>query len=312
MNNFFKGEENKTGLGNQYFNCKYEKKGNKYDGPCPVPYDLMRKDSWDDPEYGYESWEITYTLMDKEGYEKALGKDLGISPDWIVFKDTDTYPECEGSPGDCVEVHQWRRKDFPRKKDKIDVPDPKKIMEDALPTINGLKTQMSEAVMWLGFGLYDMEYDGKDAIYALATPVQMLAQAVDTMAQVKDIGGKISAQKKKETILLIISLILMIVPFVSEIGFTLAGLSNLARLAFVAGEIANGAQAVADIIEDPESAPLAVMGILMGAAGKPGKLEKTFKDARAAREVLTDAGAMGKKFKEIDDNMQKVMGRCSL
>jgi chitinase len=172
------------------------------------------------------------------------------------------------------------------------VPDPKKIMEDALPNIQALKVQLSEAIMLLGFGLYDAEYDGKDAILALATPVQMLAQAVDTMSQVKDIGGKISAQKKKETILLIVSLVLMIVPFLSEVGFAVAGLSNLARLAFVAGEIANGAQSVYDIIDDPESAPFAVMGILAGAAGKTGKLEKTFADARAARNVLTDTSAM--------------------
>jgi chitinase len=189
-------------------------------------------------------------------------------------------------------VHQWHRKDYPRKKDHIDVPDPKKIMEDALPNIQALKVQLSEAIMLLGFGLYDAEYDGKDAILALATPVQMLAQAVDTMSQVKDIGGKISAQKKKETILLIVSLVLMIVPFLSEVGFAVAGLSNLARLAFVAGEIANGAQSVYGIIDDPESAPFAVMGILAGAAGKTGKLEKTFADASAARKVLTDASAM--------------------
>jgi hypothetical protein len=310
MNNFFMGEENKTGLGNKYFDCKYEKKSNKYSGPCPVPYDLMRKDTWDDPEYGYESWEIEYTLRDKDGYEKALGKDLGISADWIVFKDTDTYPECEGANDDCTEVHQWRRKDFPRKKDKIDVPDPKKILEDALPTIEGLKSQISQALILLGMSLYDTGYDPNDSVLALATPVQMLAQAVDTMSQVKDIGGKISAQKKKETILLIVSLILMIVPFVSELGFTLAGLSNLARLAFVAGEIANGAQSIAEIIEDPESAPFAVMGILAGAAGRGGKPEATFADAAKARKALTDAGAMGKTFKGIDEKYQKVMGMC--
>jgi hypothetical protein len=83
MNNIFLGSDNKTGLGNKYFDCKYEKKGNKYSGPCPVPYSLMRKDSWDDPEYGYKSWEIEYTLRDKVGYEKALGKDLGMQADWV-------------------------------------------------------------------------------------------------------------------------------------------------------------------------------------------------------------------------------------
>jgi hypothetical protein len=81
MDNFAMGEENKTGLGNKYFDCKYERKGNKYSGPCPVPYDIMAKDSWSDPAglNGLETWTIEYTLRDKDGYEKALGKDLGIS-----------------------------------------------------------------------------------------------------------------------------------------------------------------------------------------------------------------------------------------
>jgi hypothetical protein len=60
---------------------------------------------------------------------------------------------------------------------------------------------------------------------------------------------------------------------------------------------------------DPESAPFAVMGILAGAAGRPSKLEKTFADAATARKVLTDTGAMGRRFKEVDDKYQKVMGR---
>jgi hypothetical protein len=106
MFNFHQGEENKTGLGNKYFNYKYEKKSNKYDNPCPVPYDLIKKDTWDDLKDGYESWEITYTLRDKEGYEKPLGKDSGISADWVESKDFDIYSECQGQPGDCVKVLQ--------------------------------------------------------------------------------------------------------------------------------------------------------------------------------------------------------------
>jgi hypothetical protein len=46
MNNFFVGEENRTGLGKKYFDCKYEKESNKYSGPCPVSYVYIPCATW--------------------------------------------------------------------------------------------------------------------------------------------------------------------------------------------------------------------------------------------------------------------------
>jgi chitinase len=134
----------------------------------------------------------------------------------------------------------------------------------------------------------------------------------NTWQMVKDIGADIQAEKKKETILLIVSLVLMIVPFVAEVGLDVAGLTALARFAVVAGEVGNAATAIAEVIDNPESAPFAVMSILAaGAAGKGGKTEATFADAAKARKLLPDVGAMGKTFKEIDDKVQSVMSKCS-
>lgn len=314
MDNWGTDEETKQGLGNRFFDCKYkrdDKDNYRYEGACPVPKSIMADGTWDDPETGYESWIIEYTLRDKAGFEDALSTDLGMQADWIKWEDFDSYPECEGLPGDCVEVHQWR-KNFPRKADSITVTDPKEVWESALPEIDNLKNKFSETLLSVGLSIYDPEHNEEDAAIALAVPVQMLAQAVQHMADVKEIGAEIEERKKKELILLIVSLVLMVVPFLSEVGFSIAGMAAMARFAFIGGEIANGALSVADIIDDPSSAPFAIMGMVLGAAGKGLKNEDAFAKAASARKVMDDVhvGAMGKTFKEIDDKVQTALKSC--
>lgn len=340
MDNSETNQDTKQGVGNRFFSCKYQRKGDtspRYDGKCPVPSNVMAGTGGIyDPDI---SFTIEYKLEDKTGYEKALVSETGIQPDWIKWQDWDGYDRCEAGTGGgsngpdakfllpqnktqgnetslmgipCIPVTHMH-KNFPRKADSIKITDPKEVMEDALPTIDGLRNQMAGAVMALALGTYNSSSDDADAAIALSTPVQMLAQAVQQMADVKEIGSDIAAEKKKETILLIVSLVLMIVPFVAEVGFEIAGLTALARFAFVAGEVANGANSIAEVIDNPESAPFAVMGILAGAAlGKGGRLEETMSDAAKARRKLADASVMGKKFKEIDDKVQSVMSSCKI
>ena len=283
------------------------------------------------------SWIIEYILKDKDAYEKALGSELGIQLDWLQMEDWDGYDRCEAGTGGksngpgarffngtnppdntttilgvpCIPVDHIH-KNFPRKKASIKVTDPKTIMESAISTIDTTREQLKAGAMSLIFGVYNATLDPADAATAMSTPVQMLAQAVASMGNVKDIGGDIEKNKKKETILLIVSLVLMIVPFVTEIGAELAGMVMVARFAFIVGEVGNAALAMADVIKDPTSAPFAVMGILAGAAaGKGAKgLEQTFADAAKARRALGDAGAMGKRFKEIDDKISKIATTC--
>jgi chitinase len=335
MDNFDRNEETKQGLGNRFFDCKYKHKGEdswRYDGECPVPNDIMNDGKLNfDPDV---SFEIDYTLKDKNEFEKALGSELGIQAGWIQWEDWGGYDRCEAGTGGntngpdarrmsdnsthdnsthitgipCIPVDHLK-KNFPRKKASITITDPKQVMESAIPTIDGIRQQFKAAVLSITLGMYNATLDPSDAATALSTPVQMLAQAVAHMENVKDIGGEIEEKKKKETILLIVSLVLMIVPFVTEIGAELAGMVMVARFAFITGELANAAMAVVDIIDEPTSAPFAVMGLLAGAAAGKGakRIEQTFKDAAKARRTLGDAGALGKRFKEVDDKVAKVM-----
>jgi hypothetical protein len=45
-------------------------------------------------------------------------------------------------------------------------------------------------MMSIGLGMYSPSNDTTDAAVALSVPVAMLSQAVDNMAQVKEIGGE--------------------------------------------------------------------------------------------------------------------------
>ena len=316
MDNWGTDQTTKRGLGNRFFDCKYKRwdtDNYRYQGPCPVPKKIMSDGTWDDPENGYESWIIEYTLRDKEGFDKALATELGMSPDWIKWENWDGYWECPGQPGDCVQVHQWHN-NFPRKADNIVVQDPKAIWEAALPEIGKLKDKFSAAIFSVGLSIYDTaaNVSQNDAALALAVPVQMLAQAVQHMADVKEIGSKIEERKKKELILLIVSLVFMIVPFVGEVGLSLAGFSAMARMAFIGGEIGNGALAIAEIIDNPESAPIAIMGMVMGAAGRGMKSENAYAEAAKARRLMDDlhVGSMGKTYKAIDDKVQLTLNAC--
>ncbi|OBT74005.1 hypothetical protein VF21_05974 [Pseudogymnoascus sp. 05NY08] len=60
--------------------------------------------------------------------------------------------------------------------------------------------------------VYNPNHNDEDAAIALAVPVQMLAQAVQHMADVKEIGSEIDGCRGKELILLIV------MPFPSEVG----------------------------------------------------------------------------------------------
>jgi len=100
MDNFDKNEETKQGLGNRFSDCKYKHKGEdswQYEGACPVPNDVMN-----DGKLKFDldvSFEIDYTQIDEDEFEKALETELGIQIDWIEWKDWDGYDRCRAGTG---------------------------------------------------------------------------------------------------------------------------------------------------------------------------------------------------------------------
>ncbi len=302
------GNEPTRGRGMPFFDCKFKDYGAStylYQGPCPVP-------GMSDATWNFGDWELELHLKDEAGFYKGLQADLGIQREWIRWGKRDIGLKCPGSVNhECSPSFQifWN---FPLKADdsQIKVPNPKELMTRSMANITTLRAMMLMAHMSVATNMYDG--DELDAVRALSTPVFMLAQAVDSMAQIKEIGGKIEGEKKKSLILMIVSLCLLIVPMVGEIGFDLAGLANLARFAFIAGEAGNAAMSLVDIIGNPEAAPFAIMGMVMGAAGRGLKVEKALKDAGAARKLMSqsDVDGMGAVFKRKSAMVSTVIDKC--
>ncbi|KAK0705051.1 hypothetical protein B0H67DRAFT_498289 [Lasiosphaeris hirsuta] len=297
----------KDGPGNKYFSCVFKDDTNteKYRGKCPPPKDLR-------PQFRDEGYHLDYHLDDEKGFYDQLEKDKGIPKDWVKFGDYDTGMKCTGPKGPpgktdpCIPARQMH-KNYPLKADKVEVVDPKKIFDEALPNLDTLKDNI--AMAYLGVGIGNWEVDGDGVAGAITLPVFMMEQAISTMEQVKEIGGKMEEKEKRDRIMLIISIIFMVIPFVGEIGFALAGATAAARIAFMIGEAANAAMTIADIVEDPESAPFAIMGMLLGIGTPKGlKGSKAFNDASLARKVMDESGDMAKMGDIIKNGNGKVQG----
>ncbi|KAF4959601.1 hypothetical protein FSARC_10687 [Fusarium sarcochroum] len=305
------------GEGNRFFDCKHWSQDDDedgepgYSGQCPPP----------NVGDGWESWRIEYTLRDKNGFNEALVSELGIQPDWVVFEEWDSASPCVpdtstgGTTGPCLQSKKVYT-GFPRKADDddIEVPDPQDVVEKAIDNIVELETSYQAAALSIGLGTYSSDKDFNDAIWALAMPVQLVRQAVDHMDEVSNIGEELEEQEKKNMIMLIISVVLAVVPFVGEIGFALAGFVQLARITMIAGEAANLAFSIAEVIDDPSSAPMAVLGMLLTPLGAGRRLEDSFADATAAKRLMSSSHItkMGPTFKRIDDKVRKVVDQCIL
>ena len=149
------------------------------------------------------------TLKDKDGYLAALNK-AGISPDWIhLGPHTVTH--------DLVAPRAGRRfiydfTEYPVENTNMVVQNPKDIVTKALPRIPALRKEMQSTLLDIMLG-YWANGTVADAAYAYSTPVFMLMQAVDSMAQAKALGEmeqKEEEEAQKNFIIMILSVVLLV------------------------------------------------------------------------------------------------------
>ncbi|KAK5111586.1 hypothetical protein LTR85_011815 [Meristemomyces frigidus] len=201
------------------------------------------------------------------------------------------------------------------------VPNPKDIVTQGLGSIPDLQIAMEATLMDMILGNWA---DGStaDAAQAYSTPVFMLMEAVDSMAQAKALGKqeqkeeKEEEKRKKDFILLIVSVVLMIIPFVGQEVALAAGFADLARAITIAGELGNAALSVYDTVEDPKSAVVNILGMLVGV----GAIAKASRDGKGVGGIANirrsmkadDVSSLGSIFKNNDDKLQAIMkGRTS-
>lgn len=89
----------------------------------------------------------------------------------------------------------------------------------------------------------------------------------------------------------------------------------IARAAFVIGEVGNVALSVYEIVDNPESAPFAILGIIGSASAIRTKgVRKAFSEAAGARRALSanKMKAFGAAFVKKDAQVQRILKSCTV
>lgn len=299
------------GNGTDFMDCKWYSNDREGDGPC-TEMELNEGGSASQrPDIG-----VTYTVRDEDGFYKKLSEDTGILKEWIYWKDKQVYPhECPctrppcGSCGSEVYTNYPRAKDY----DEIDVVNPKELVDKAVPSTSDLEWAMVETYIEMVMGGLDADED--DVVTAFSMPVFMLQDSADQIAEIKKIGAEVEEAKKKEMIMNIISIVLVVIPFVGEATAALGGAVAIARAAFVIGEVGNTALSIYEIVDNPESAPFAILGIIGTASTiRATGARQAFSKAAGARRALSadKMKAFGDTFVKKDAQVQRLLKSCSI
>ncbi|BAE60282.1 unnamed protein product [Aspergillus oryzae RIB40] len=303
------------GKGLKYFDCywAYTDGKEKKDSCLGMPH------IWD----VNAGWSIRYDLVDKKGFFDALAAETGIDESWVAFGETSDYTCAD--PGDprpgtgglpCRKLFQ-KKLNYPQKgsDDKVHVGNPKKLIEASLGNVTALRTSLLSSYLSVGLSFYDdgpNDTSATDAVVAYSMPILQLTEAINSMKDIKEIGEDAKEQAKKDLIFKILTIVFMVIPFVGEaLGPLIGSAASVARIALLIGEAGNGALTVADIIEDPSSAPFAVLGLIAGVGGGSGKLSKAeaLAEASKARGLLkgSDLAKFPQRFRDQDALVQKVV-----
>ncbi|EFR05110.1 killer toxin alpha/beta [Nannizzia gypsea CBS 118893] len=305
----------KTGEGLKYMDCKWSTPYRKGEGPC------TEVNLYYPPHADLGVRTIEYTVRDEEGFYNALLKEAGISKEWIewtTITEPDECPTCPPKdefclPKPCSDNYK-EYVNVPSRipdKNKIRVEDPKDLIDKAILSIDEVLDLAYTSSIELNIGLLDA--DVTDVITALSMPIFMLQDASKSIEEIKKIGKEHHDTKKKQLILNVLSIVFSIIPFVGLAGQAVGIATKFAAAALIIGEIGNVALTIVDIIDNPEAAPFAILGLLIGAEGVRVKgARQAFKDAADVRRALTanSLKSFSEEFVRKDSLLQGMLKKC--
>ncbi|EWZ84453.1 hypothetical protein FOWG_12248 [Fusarium oxysporum f. sp. lycopersici MN25] len=324
----------KSGEGNKYIDCEWTVPNSKGSGPCA---NVELRVPVNTPKAANRRF-ITYKMRDEEWLYEALLAE--IEKDWVEWKDNADHDICicpNGPHARDVDEKEPNRfaagpicpcearagftmhKNYPRRiqdTSKIDVLNPKAIIEEAIPKTDDLAELLYETYM--DSLNEDLDAPGPDAVTAFSMPVFMLEDAIKSIKSVKEIGEKQKETKTHELVLSILSIVFAVIPFAGTAASALGGAAMIARAGLIIGEAGSAVLSIVDIVDDPASAPFAVLGMLIGSKGVKVKgPRKAFKDAADARRALKGdkLEALSPEFRRKDAIVQDLVKKsksCSV
>ncbi|OQD62083.1 hypothetical protein PENPOL_c014G01900 [Penicillium polonicum] len=308
-----------SGVGNQYFDCTYSVL-NRNDSrtSCPVEY------------IGSSEQEhiVYYDIVDREGFFGNLTANVGVEPDWVTLDgglflgaEQEAYygkmPDCNMAPRSGDRCAWWQG--FPVPVQEIKVTDPREVMRKALPNIPNLQLSITITQLSIASGAFDGVID--DVIQTISTAVFTLSELVDRIYNVVDLGQKLSVIDKKDKILKIIGGVFMALPFLgplSGLGDIIEGFDAILALA---GTAANEGYDVYSMVQNPDSAPVAILGMLLGFDGGSAVGEISdeslgalkYDSLAASRREMKSAEiqGFGHVFEEKINRVNSIVSKCS-
>ncbi|KAJ5165678.1 Glycoside hydrolase family 71 [Penicillium coprophilum] len=289
------------GPGNKYFDCTLHD-GEQHDPKvCPV-HSVAR------------SYHIDYDFNDEAGFWKGAAE-RGIQKDWVSFEDWDIINPCgpvNPSRPDTCQNGMIVLEDFPQPAKNMTFANPKDIISKSGGKFDQLELDIVTTWTEMMFGFWDGDYD--DAVEAVSLPVFMLAQAVESMEEVKELGKQEKELEETELIMKILTAVLVVVPFVGEIAGEIAGLAWVIEAAVVVDILGSTALGVYDAVKNKASPAVAVVDILLGAAGR--RTGKNYSKAASKKREMgaEDVSKLGDVFKRHDESLRKVIpaDRCKV
>jgi hypothetical protein len=293
------------------FNCDYKAFGSdKKSLACS-------KLSYEDLTQG--TFELWLTPSDLDGFHADLLKKTGVAPDWVDLNGE--YKENEGCSSEGTALcppttgnRKWHN--YPELSSSLVVPNPKDTASDSYNSYDDLSGTITDKMKAIASGKFTDDID--DIIQTVSLPIFLLAQGVESMDQVKKLGEeeeKKEKQKKKDFILQMVGIALIFIPFVGDAATAISGAATLARVAAIAGDAATVGFSIYDIVKNPDSAFMDLLGIMFGLRG----LAKQARDANgfatmgaAARKLRSDGtiGKIGGSIKKFDDALQDMVAVC--
>ncbi|KAI8179378.1 hypothetical protein K4K52_002299 [Colletotrichum sp. SAR 10_76] len=307
-----------TGEGLKYMDCEWSSKGNSGEGPCTEAH-LSYPPG---PSPGPRT--VTFTMRDETGFYDALASKAGIQREWITWREMDAINDpcvCPPTqpgicPVDCT-MNYYMRKNWPKRvsdKDKIEIENPKSIIEEAIPSTDVLIGTIVGTYIEMRMGVLDA--DEADVLTAFSMPLLMMQDASNSIKEIKEIGKEQKETKTRELVLGILSIVFAVIPFAGQAASALGGAARLASMALIIGEAGNAAISIVDIVKDPNSAPFAILGMLVGAAGMRGGKppREAFAEAGKARRALTPKmmESFSPEFRRKDGLVQNVVKTCKV
>lgn len=276
---------------------------------CPDPSDVVP----------YGDTEFTWTLRDSEGFYAALLEGYGIEADWVTFEAVKMAHYCPPtSPPDlsCPATTYQTWNDYPVQADDITIANPKDFFTQAGPALQTLPATIDATFADLLLGQWNGS--AEDAVDAYALPVAMAQQAIQGMQDAKAIGKKQEEEDKEALIVLILTVVLAVVPFVGEEVAVASGLTAVARAITLAGVAANSAFDLYSVVKDSstENTVMAVFGLLFGGAGvaalrREGDAYATIAGQRRGIGA-TDIAKLGSLVDEKATSIKAIMKSCTL